>query len=85
MAARDLLPGPPPGWADFRLEAGKKGNRKAVLGAASPRVAAGGPAMVRICVAWPGCPGLGRQGAFMESLPDCSLSAAGQVSFPGPN
>ena len=46
MAAVDLLPGPPPGPADFRLEAGKKGNRKAVLEAASPRVAAGGPAMV---------------------------------------
>ena len=41
---------------------------------------------VRICVAWPGCPGQGRKGAFMGSLPDCSLlSAAGQVSFPGPN
>ncbi|XP_040081728.1 calmodulin-like protein 4 isoform X1 [Oryx dammah] len=47
MATGDLLPGPPPGWADFRLEAGKKGNRKAVLGAASPRVAVGGPAMAK--------------------------------------
>uniref|UniRef100_A0A8B9YMZ7 Calmodulin-like protein 4 n=2 Tax=Bos mutus grunniens TaxID=30521 RepID=A0A8B9YMZ7_BOSMU len=47
MAAVDLLPGPPPRRADFRLEAGKKGNRKAVLGAASPRVAAGGPVMAK--------------------------------------
>ncbi|XP_059861695.1 calmodulin-like protein 4 isoform X4 [Delphinus delphis] len=33
--------------ADFRLEAGRKGNRKAVLGAASARVATGGPAMAK--------------------------------------
>ncbi|XP_033295836.1 uncharacterized protein LOC101269482 isoform X3 [Orcinus orca] len=32
---------------DFRLEAGRKGNRKAVLGAASARVATGGPAMAK--------------------------------------
>ncbi|XP_072818283.1 LOW QUALITY PROTEIN: calmodulin-like protein 4 [Vicugna pacos] len=48
MAAADLLPGPPPSLADCRLEAGRKGNERAVLGAVSrARVAAGGPEMAK--------------------------------------
>ncbi|XP_058150379.1 calmodulin-like protein 4 [Dasypus novemcinctus] len=47
MAAGDLLLGPPPGWANFRLEALRKGNREGGSGSCEPAVAAGGPAMAK--------------------------------------
>ncbi|XP_014636342.1 LOW QUALITY PROTEIN: calmodulin-like protein 4 [Diceros bicornis minor] len=47
MAAADLLLGPPPSLADFRLEAGRKGNREGGSGSSEPRVAARGPAMAK--------------------------------------
>ncbi|KAF5925315.1 hypothetical protein HPG69_001759 [Diceros bicornis minor] len=36
MAAADLLLGPPPSLADFRLEAGRKGNREGGSGSSEP-------------------------------------------------
>ncbi|XP_034516665.1 LOW QUALITY PROTEIN: calmodulin-like protein 4 [Ailuropoda melanoleuca] len=45
MAAADLLPGPPPAPADFRLEAGRKESERAAVGASSPQPTARGPRM----------------------------------------
>ena len=40
MAAADLLLGPPPSLADFRLGAGRRGTEQAVVGAGSPQATA---------------------------------------------
>ncbi|XP_045678221.1 calmodulin-like protein 4 isoform X2 [Phyllostomus hastatus] len=47
MAAAGLLQGPPPSLADFRLEAGRKETKKAVLGAGSPGVQPKAPEMAK--------------------------------------
>ncbi|XP_046506059.1 calmodulin-like protein 4 [Equus quagga] len=47
MAAADLLLGPPPSLADFRLEAGRKGNREGASGSSEPREAARGSTMAK--------------------------------------